>query len=252
MGIEEENEEFQEGKRTWFDELNEFSDLPQDEFKKHKTGDLKPEGVDRKFGLGALEPQGAERVDAESERYFANFRESMRTNRASVPNTYNSVSLGHVSEVKNQKDCGSCVAFSNMAAVETCFKRVTGAFSDFSEQQLVDCGYGKNGANGCDGAYTYAYIKYLADTGMDLLAEATYPYKNEEPALKCPRGLPSYNRGAKVTTTKTDHAVTVVGYGSEGGVDYWLIKNSWGMCGVGKTPVSSNTCYDKFNNCADM
>ena len=42
---------------------------------------------------------------------------------------------------------------------------------DFSEQQLVDCGFGKNGANGCDGAYTYAYIKYLADTGMDLLAE---------------------------------------------------------------------------------
>merc|ERR1712243_351707 len=54
--IEEENEEFQEGKKTWFDELNEFSDLPQDEFEKHKTGDLKPEGVDRKFGLGGLEP----------------------------------------------------------------------------------------------------------------------------------------------------------------------------------------------------
>merc|ERR1711962_1023735 len=198
MGIEEENEEFQEGKRTWFDELNEFSDLPQDEFKKHKTGDLKPEGVDRKFGLGALEPQGAERVDAESERYFANFRESMRTNRASVPNTYNSVSLGHVSEVKNQKDCGSCVAFSNMAAVETCFKRVTGAFSDFSEQQLVDCGYGKHGA----------VVTSVAAYGP----------------------MQEYKGGifSGCTTTKTDHAVTVVGYGSEGGVDYWLIKNSWG------------------------
>merc|ERR1712210_368788 len=80
----------------------------------------------------------------------------------------------------------------------TCFKKATGVFGDYSEQQLVDCGYQKNGANGCNGAYTYSYIKTIADEGLDLTAEATYPYKNTDPALTCP-AVDHYNQGAKVS-----------------------------------------------------
>jgi len=326
--VKKENEEFEEGKIEWYEKINEDSDLPKDEFEKEKTGLIMPE----EYGRGLLEPLPEFRVDEDSERYF----ETVRSLNRAVPSSYSSVAKGDVSSVKSQGKCGSCAAFASMAAIETCFKRVTGVFGDYAEQQFVDGAYGYEGAKGCDGAAPHAYLKWAAkknplrNQGSGFPHENMRPYANTEPSYGS-MTQQTYNQGAKITDVyykydsdedllqkmvaengavvtgvsaygpfqqyaggifagcpsgaKVDHAVTVVGYGSENGEKYWLIKNSWGedwgekgfirlkrgvgMCGVGGTIVvtkcgpngSTSTdaplttpkpCIDKYTNCPQM
>ena len=77
-----------------------------------------------------------------------------------------------------------------MALVETCFSRLTGEFGDYSEQQLIDCGYGQNGGAGCDGAPPHAYVQWAAENvDLGLLQESDYPYSNTQPTYTCPADL---------------------------------------------------------------
>ena len=50
--VKAENEKYLNGQAEWFEEINEFSDLPKDEFEKEKTGD-----VDTDYARGLLEPE---------------------------------------------------------------------------------------------------------------------------------------------------------------------------------------------------
>ena len=70
--------------------------------------------------------------------------------------------IGYVTSVKNQGQCGSCLAFGTNAALEVSLIKAGASKNglDVSEQHLLDCGFGKDGANGCDGAAPGAYAKF--------------------------------------------------------------------------------------------
>ena len=95
----------------------------------------------------------------------------------------------NVSPVKHQGKCNSSVAFATVGAIETCLSKVTGILDDLSEQQLIDCGFGHRGANGCKGASLDSYLDWLVRSRVSLVTEETYPYRFTDPSLTCPGDL---------------------------------------------------------------
>ncbi|PIN25365.1 Cysteine proteinase Cathepsin L [Handroanthus impetiginosus] len=173
---------------------------------------------------------------------------------------------GAVAPIKNQGTCGSCWDFSTVAAVEGINQIVTGELITLSEQELVDCD--KTEKAGCNGGLMdYAFQFIISNRGMDTEDDYPYKgidgkcdptRKNakvvsidgyeevpqDERALQkavahqpvsiaieaSGRALQLYSSGVFTGEcgTELDHGVVVVGYGAENGVDYWVVRNSWG------------------------
>ncbi|KAL6966139.1 putative cysteine protease rd21b [Sarracenia purpurea var. burkii] len=241
--IDEHNAE----KRTYKVGLNRFADLTNDEYRSMYLG---VRGGSRR------------RLSApkKSDRYLPRVGESL-------PDSVDWREKGAVVGVKDQGSCGSCWAFSTIAAVEGINQIVTGSLISLSEQELVDCDTSYN--EGCNGGLMdYAFEFIIDNGGID--SEEDYPYKandarcdnfrknarvvtidgyedvpeNNEKALQkavanqpvsiaieaSGMGFQFYESGIFTgkCTTSLDHGVTAIGYGTENDVDYWIVKNSWG------------------------
>jgi len=172
---------------------------------------------------------------------------------------------GVLQAVRNQGQCGSCYAFSAVAAMEAGYARTTGKAYRLSEQELVDCSssygnygcsggamqncfqyasakgsrsgsqYGYTGTVGTCSASTYtpvvkpkSYVRVAQNAASLLSAISVTPVSV---ALKsnCSYFL-YYSSGilTKSCGTQIDHGVTLVGAGTENNVDYYIVRNSWG------------------------
>ena len=171
---------------------------------------------------------------------------------------------GAVTPVKNQGQCGSCWAFSATGSMEGAHFLKHAELPSLSEQQLVDCAT-KEGNEGCNGGLMDYAFEYAKANMMDV--EGDYPYTARDGHCKAKGTIPKLSGYQDVTSedpvalskaleagpvsvavdgaslafqfyfggvvkhfcgTSLDHGVLLVGQGTEGSTDYWIIKNSWG------------------------
>ncbi|KAI3462731.1 hypothetical protein Pfo_019394 [Paulownia fortunei] len=148
-------DEHNTGNRTYKVGLNQFADLTNEEYKSLYLGTRTD--AKRRF----VKSKNA------SKRYVFQAGDKL-------PESVDWRERGAVAPIKNQGTCGSCWAFSTVAAVEGINQIVTGELITLSEQELVDCDKTENaGCNG--GLMDYAFQFIISNGGMD--TEDDYPYR---------------------------------------------------------------------------
>jgi len=151
---------FERGEATYKMAMNHFGDLLHHEFTRTVNG-----------FLGTKLMLGAEANDSEAVTF-------MEPYNITLPTSIDWREKGAVTAVKDQKQCGSCWAFSTTGSLEGQHFRKTGKLVSLSEQNLMDCSL-KYGNNGCEGGLMDNAFKYIKENhGID--TESSYPYEAKD------------------------------------------------------------------------
>ena len=195
-----------------------------------------------------------------------------------------------VTPTKNQGGCGSCWAFSTVETLESAVAIASGKLLELSPQQVVSCAPNPKdcgGTGGCEGSVQWLGFNYTAQGGIVL--DSDYPYTAQTGTCKSNPGkaaagntgyvrLPANNYSALMNAvvnvgpiaisvdaswmsyesgvysgtcgSTIDHAVVLVGYGTEGGKDYYLVRNSWGASWGEGGYIKIQRHDDDSSNCA--
>ncbi|TDH66386.1 hypothetical protein CCR75_001738 [Bremia lactucae] len=154
--IQSHNEAYERGEYSFTLALNELADLSDTEYKQLLT--YRP----RVSSTGGASEIFVKPVDFDS-----------------VPSTWDWRDHEAVTPVKNQGQCGSCWAFSAVAAMESAYALSTGRLESFSEQELVDCTL--NGIDTCNhgGEMSEGYMEIIQHHGGKIDREIDYEYNAE-------------------------------------------------------------------------
>lgn len=217
---------------------------------------------------------------------------------AQLPKAVDWTQKGAVTLPKNQGQCGSCWSFSTTGALEGALQIASGKLVSLSEQQLVDCSPQNHGCQGGLMDLAFSYLKDHAvctensypyemaqatcrqdkcTTGIPAGGVVGYhdvTKQSEEALMEAVAQQPvsvaieadqmafgMYKSGVltKECGATLDHGVLVVGYGTDNGIDYWKVKNSWGqtwgeagflriqrgLAGDGKCGIKDDASYPK-------
>lgn len=92
-----------------------------------------------------------------------------------VPASLDWRELGFNTPPVNQRDCGSCYAYSIVESIQGQIFKQTGMLIPLSAQQLVDCSTA-TGNRGCAGGSLRNTLRYL-EKSKGLMARTEYPYQ---------------------------------------------------------------------------
>lgn len=245
--IEAHNVEAALGYHNWTMSVNQFADLTAEEFAAFA-------------GFKKNRQRTTSRLRGNSSASAVNI--------SALPTSVDWVTAGAVTPVKNQGNCGSCWSFSTTGAVEGAHYIRTQNLVSLSEQQLVDCSNAQ-GNQGCNGGMMDFAFQYIIQNGgittesnypyqgvqgscnqaaADQYAASISGFNDvgatdaelmavlaKQPvsvAIEADQSaFQFYSSGVLTATcgTNLDHGVLAVGYGSLNGVDYYRVKNSWGV-----------------------